>query len=453
MPPGQAANDEDEDEDDENEVNEGEVNEGEVDDGGENQTREGDEGADEAVERLRSAAGDGDATLGPVVRLREWLFIDGDRLSVTLVFTTAVFALLVGMESIGVIAYVNEDSVTRMAGGMIAGSLSLVTLVVSINQLILSYEFTAVGEFRERLASIMDHRRDIEAQTAVAASPAEPTAILELLLTAIRDHADALQKSVGAAAGADPGGGGRDSERDREARELVAAYADEVEANASRLDETLDDAGFGSFQALSAAIRYGEDWQLYAARQLRNRYAETLPDDAVAALDDLVETLELFTVAEESFKTTYLQRELTRFSQLTIFVGIPAVTAAFVLGFMYADTTGSAIPPAYLSIVTPALAAVVLAPLMLLGAFILRTATVSRRTASIGPLQPGKEPDEGPFDVTYGERAGQAGEDEEDGEEGEDDEDEEYREDDEDEETAESAAGVRPDERSGSGGT
>ena len=118
-------------------------------------------------------------------------------------------------------------------------------------------------------------------------------------------------------------------------------------------------------------------------------------------MDDLIESLQRFAVSREHFKTTYLQLELTRFSQLTILVGVPAVIAAGLVGLFYAGVTGATLSMAYMPYVSIALMTIVTFPLALLAAYILRTATVSHRTAAIGPTVPGKDPEAGPFDVEY----------------------------------------------------
>lgn len=63
----------------------------------------------------------------------------------------------------------------------------------------------------------------------------------------------------------------------------------------------------------------------------------------------------------------------------------------------------AAIDPTLLPYVTSGLIVVVVSPLALLAAYILRMATITRRTASVGPMIPQKAPEEDPFDVSYNE--------------------------------------------------
>lgn len=317
----------------------------------------------------------------------EWVLVDGNRLLLSLGGSIVILVTLLILHDLGVIAFTNDDSVTRMASGMTAGTFSLVTLVVSVNQLILSQEFSSAGKFRDRLGGILEFRRDVEDATGVPAAPAEPTRLLELLAAAIRHRANVLADVV--------------ADNDDESKTRIVGYANGVANSTSRVDEALDRTGVTAFDALSIAVEYDNYWQLYAARHLRND-TSALSTETDGAFDELIEVLQLFTTAQEHFKTIYLQRELTRFSQLTIFCGMPAVLAAVLITLLYGDLGGATISATYLPYVTLLLVTVVFFPLTLLASYILRTATITRRTAAIGPMLPQKDPDEGPFEVSYG---------------------------------------------------
>ncbi|MFC4543956.1 hypothetical protein ACFO5R_18675 [Halosolutus amylolyticus] len=345
-------------------------------------------GPSETDETLESYGADVGARSG-LSGVREWIVVEGNRVIVAALLSVVVVALLLVLHELGIVSFVNPNSVTRVASGMIAGTFSLVTLVVSVNQLILSQEFSSAGKARDRFESVVEFRRDVADDAGVPATPATPTGTLELIVESIRHDADDLADAV--------------ASHDEEVRETVTRYTNDVQERTERVDEVLDRGTFGSFAAVSAAINYDEAWHLYAATHLRGEYADALSPAATERFDDLIESLELFAVAREQFKTTYLQRELTRFSQLTIYCGVPSILSAILVGLMYADVVGPSVSVAVLPYVAIGLIVVALSPLALLASYILRTATVTRRTASVGPIIPQKDPDEGPFDVTYGE--------------------------------------------------
>ncbi|MFP8951910.1 hypothetical protein ACLI4Z_02890 [Natrialbaceae archaeon A-arb3/5] len=345
-------------------------------------------GSSDEREAIKSYGADIGKRTSSITRVKEWFLVEADRLLVTILLLAVIFLLFLGLSALGFISFVNDDSVTRLAGGMIAGSFSLVTLVVSINQLILSREFTAAGEAEDQLGGVLSFREDVADVVGVPVVPASPTRLLELLAEAIHDRAETLETVL--------------SSRDLGDETQITPYATDVREQAEQIKDTLDADEYNTFRAVSATVGYDDAWQLYAARHIRSQYDEDLPDEARESLDGLIEALELFGVAREHFKTTYLQRELTRFSQLTIYFGVPAILSAMILGFLYGDVGGASISMDYLPLAASALVTVVASPLALLSAFILRTATIARRTSSTGPMVPQKDPGTGPFEVEYG---------------------------------------------------
>lgn len=164
-----------------------------------------------------------------------------------------------------------------------------------------------------------------------------------------------------------------------------------VVGTTEQVDELLDEADESASDALAAVVEYNEGWQLYAAQYLRND-APALSDEISTEFDELIGALQLFRTVQAHFKTIYFQRELTRFSQLTIYFGIFSVLAAVLLVLLYGDIDGITINTAHLPYVTSLLATVVFVLLLLLSAFILRTAALARRTAEVGVVCPQKHP-------------------------------------------------------------
>lgn len=355
-----------------------------------------------------------DAT--PLGRVVEWFLLDGDRLVVATLFVLVVLLATLVLEAIGAISFTNPGAMTRVASGLIAGSFSLVTVVVSINQLILSSEFVAAGTAEDRLEGVESVRDDIAELAGVPAAPAAPAALLELLAETVNRRAGALGSAVESADARAPTDGAADTRESSagstEAHESTAGsagastelsvqrYAAELRHDTDRLDDALDSTSFDAFDTLSLAARFDDGWYRYAGEHLRAAHEGALDPEATDAFDDVRSGLRLFAIAREHFKTTYLQRELTRFSQLTIGFGVPSILAAVLLGVTYADAAGPTLSYTALSAVVSVIVTIAIAPVALLAAYILRTATITRRTASTGPMLPAKAADETPFDVT-----------------------------------------------------
>ncbi|MFP9190221.1 hypothetical protein [Natronosalvus vescus] len=319
------------------------------------------------------------STTSALVRVREWVLIDANRLFLALSLSAGAFVLFIALDAFGFIAFTNDDSVTRLAGGMVAGTFSLVTIVVSINQLILSQEFSSAGRAADRIEEVTTFRSDVADAIDAPIAPGTPSQLLGALTDRIHQRTDSLR--------------GHADDTDENARSELERYIDAVEDSIERVDDTLSTAAFGTFDAVSATIEYDAAMQHHGAMYLLAHHESALSPAAREDLRALIETFELFLIAREHFKTTYLQRELTRFSQLTLVIGVPAITSAMLIGFLYAGRTGPVVSLTSLPFVVSGLLAVVFSPLALLTVYILRTATVTRRTASVGPMLPTKDPD------------------------------------------------------------
>ncbi|WP_246308224.1 hypothetical protein [Halorarum salinum] len=85
-----------------------------------------------------------------------------------------------------------------------------------------------------------------------------------------------------------------------------------------------------------------------------------------------------------------------------MYSGLPSVLGAVLIALLYGDLGGAILGTEYVPYAVSLLAAVVSLPLALLAAYILRTATLIRRTAAVGPILPGADAEEGPLLVRNG---------------------------------------------------
>jgi hypothetical protein len=325
---------------------------------------------------------------GPTSRLKGWLLLDANRLAVTVAVSAGLFVTLLVVGAIDPVplrvAAGRKDPIETLFQALVTAIITGVTLVVTINQLVLSQELGAVGDQRERMDGAMAFRDEVEATLDVPVSPPSPAGFLRVLVEGARDGADAVD---GAAADAgDP------------ARSALSTYAADLRERADRVDRRLADAEFGTFAVLSAALAFDYSRWLHGARRLRAVYAADLPAAADDALADVVAVLELFGPAREHVKTLYFQWELIDLSRTVLYAAVPAlaVTASMIL---YVDTpatvTGTFLGVDALVWVVAGAATVAVTPFVLLAAYVLRIATVAKRTLAIGPFALGTQADRG----------------------------------------------------------
>lgn len=313
-------------------------------------------------------------TDNPVTR---WLFITGNRLSVAAVLSVlfaALAALLIGFD----IVYVGPGSnlATALGSGLLSGLLTLLTVVLSINQLILSRLFGSAGNLWDQLEGTLDYRRTVEEIADAAVSPNDPSLFLGFLAATLHDRVGDFQRAV------------ESSTVSLDPEDDVGAYASAVSDYADHL-ATADDVD-GTFKVLLLTLGTDYATHIDTTRAFRSKYGEDLPDEATEALDDVLDLLKAVATMRQFFKTLTLQQELALLSRRLIYTGVPAVLVTYFLSHTYTavSSLSTAIAPEYMPVVAVVATGMILSPLAVLVAALLRVATVSLYTVSIGTFVP-----------------------------------------------------------------
>ncbi|WP_318567152.1 hypothetical protein [Salinigranum marinum] len=199
-----------------------------------------------------------------------------------------------------------------------------------------------------------------------------------LLFRSIDPKGEALSAELAADEAASP-----ESERlVAEVDALVAGLDEHVEYVIAHLTRPNTGLNYALFATLNAEYeRY-----IYGAWRLRTEHADALPEAVVDALDGLVEGLEQVDVARRMFKTAFIQSELAALSRTLLYIGIPVQVGTVVLMLLFTAPAGTAVAPATHRLLIPTVVTVGFAPIILLAAYILRLATIAKRTASMYPF-------------------------------------------------------------------
>ncbi|WP_135363024.1 hypothetical protein [Halosimplex halophilum] len=329
-------------------------------------------------------AGDGDA---PSDRLREradqsrwklWVLLEADRWLVAGILVTLVFLALVGagyLSPTAENAIGTGDSVDTLFQGFLTATITGVTLVLTLNQLVLSQELGAAEDQRERMEGAMEFRRDVAEVIEASVSPSRPAQFLRALVQVSGDRAEELREAV-------PGSG------DSEVASEVADLTDSLVENAGGVSAGLDDARFGEFDVISSALNFNYSWKIFTARRIREQYGDDLGEEGTEALDGLIEVLQLFGPAREHFKTLYFQWELINLSRQILVASIPALLVSAVMIVFFDDATYGAtvFGVETLALVVAVAATVAVVPFLILLSYVMRIATVTQHTLSIGPF-------------------------------------------------------------------
>lgn len=315
---------------------------------------------------------------------RAWtrLLVDVNRWYVVAGLAAAVSAATVLVAALGPVSqttFMFEGVLTAEAFiELQTGIVTVMTIVLTINQLVLAPDLGPVG--RQRLDDGMSHRVEIESITGLDTAPTEPAHVLAALADAVGDRADRLQAAV---ADAD------DTDLDRAATDA----AEEVAAAAATIHDALTETEFERVEMLGAALHYDTARDIHRLRRVENEHEAALSAAQRKALDDLIDALEAFAVSREYFRTLYIRSEFVGFTRAVLYTGLPALLVAH---YTVQIVTPEAFPGATLGVqhnlwfVATALT-VSTVPILVLISYVARLATLSKAGIFVSAFTPGRE--------------------------------------------------------------
>ncbi|MGB9933414.1 hypothetical protein [Haloarcula amylolytica] len=278
-----------------------------------------------------------------------------------------------GLVWTGVVAVGADSSVASVfASGIISGVVTLVTIAVSINQLVLSRVFGSPGKLSDRLDGSRDLRERVERLADQPSSPNDPAAFLSLLSTTLSERATAALSGIEQSATDSPA-------------EIADALTDVAEYGRSINTQVEDETPITDILGIIVGSEYAMN--IAAVRHLRNEYGESLSATTRAEMEALDELLESVAVVRQFYKTLALQQDLAILSRHLIYTGLTALFVSISMALVYRTETVM-IPSSTLVILVPVAVGVVVSPIALFSAYILRAATVAYRTVSVGPFVP-----------------------------------------------------------------
>lgn len=313
---------------------------------------------------------------GVTGRAFHWLLLGGNRIAVAGLLAAAVVAVFLPLTQFGVLAIGPGSAVAAaFSSGFIAATVTLVTIALSINQLILSRVFGSPNELFDQLQGTRDLRQRVREHAGEPSVPNDPAEFLALVAETLTDRANRLASTV------------PDSNEDPAA--TVTTYADGIAAYGDSITGKVE-SGTAIVNVLEVILGTEYARNLTATERLRNEYGDQLPEAAGAELDAIEDLLESVAVTRQFFKTLSLQQDFARLSRVVAYSGLVALVVSVVLALLYRPSAVT-IPEQWLPVVFSVGLGIVLAPLAVFIAYVFRAATIARHTVSVGPFVP---PDE-----------------------------------------------------------
>jgi hypothetical protein len=264
--------------------------------------------------------------------------------------------------------------VETVFSGLIGAIITGTTLVVSINQLVLSQEIGSLGSQRRRMDREMDFRQSTDDLLGTV-TPATPASYLDALVEVTERRARALRETLAA--------NGND-----DLRAAVDEYVRDLLANAEHAREHLDGSDFGTFDVVPPALDYNYDRKIHDLRRLGMAHDDDLSDGEHDALRALLEALTMYGPVREYVKDLYIQWALVRLSRAILYAAVVALAVSGGTALFVEPTTfpGTVLGVETLLWYVSAAFAVSLLPFLLFTSYVLRLATLAKQTLSMGPL-------------------------------------------------------------------
>ncbi|RBI58437.1 hypothetical protein DMJ13_26815 [halophilic archaeon] len=314
-----------------------------------------------------------------LTRAKRWIQLDADRWLVTGFLLGLSFLVIVLVGSFGPVpvqSFLTEGiSPGAVLVELLKAIVSVVVIVLSINQLVLSPGLGPVGEQQDRYEQTMELREKIEEHTGTRTSPSSPARFLYVLMEAIVHQAEQLREVTA-------------TSDNQLLHEQTSMFTESVITEATSVAALLADSRFGRFEVTSAALRFAISGKVRTLRDVRQTHEQTLSSTEAEVFDEMEELLELFAVAREYLKTVYIRSEYIGLSEGLLYTGLPSIVLTYCAAQIYAPTifAGQFFGIEHQLLFVSGAVTVALTPIILLIAYVFRLAAMSRSTLFIGPF-------------------------------------------------------------------
>lgn len=307
-----------------------------------------------------------------------WVLLSGSRRGLTLLLSILILValLVVGTTwEIEMERLLNETiAVQSLFNTLLGGIILFVSVVLSINIAALSQEFAPLRTKQVQIEESIEIQSELEQFVDTGTSPTDIEGFFRFVLRALRAETERLEDRT-------------ETIDDETARRRIEALIEELEANASTVEERLGTDLTGMSSVLLAGLDWDSVNHIYRARKIRSDHSIALDQPVQASLSNLIEVLTAFTSGQEYFTTVYYKRELRNLSGSLLVLSLPVIVfTAYVLIAIDAGVFPTVTVPGvqrrllYVSIAF----VIALSPYVLLSSYMLRIVTVSKHSLSPG---------------------------------------------------------------------
>lgn len=298
-------------------------------------------------------------------RFETWLLISAHRYLIA----TGILAVMTGIVLIPDVARDTIQNITPLfyfTSALIGGNITLVTVVVAINQVILSQELESPGSIRDEIERTADYRQETLDQPS---PPTDPADFVQQLLQKTHDDAASLETLLSEA----------DGTNDR----FLSELAEQCERCRNQIDSSSNT--MSSVIAPLLGVDYAD--YIHDCYRLQSNHEDEADEELLGVLDILTSDLENLDIARQYFTTAFMKEELAMLSRLLVYIAVVAVAMPIALLYELMTYSGASPPMPRLFIFSVLTVVVGLLPLAMLIAYVIRIATVTQYIAAITPFR------------------------------------------------------------------
>ena len=125
-----------------------------------------------------------------------WTVIEGNRLVVAGALLGAILVTLLVLLAVGLFPSSPGDPLYLLFSAFLGGNITLITVVIAINQLVFSRELGSPGDLEQRTRNAVEYRDQVQEVMDRAVSPVMPGSFLLVLHENLDTRAETLHETI-----------------------------------------------------------------------------------------------------------------------------------------------------------------------------------------------------------------------------------------------------------------